>query len=192
MIWPFSCVCFLPPPHRRWHHWGHTGWRWMVRVSPHPWLQSISGRVQRSTHSYTVDSILSAKSTQVHIWKGDKCSLLVCPRPCPPLFIFCAVFLLNSYRPCLTCFLLDYSHLPHSPFSNSLPPVPAVKPDRHHHVARSEDGRLFYDNQWYCRGQAICINRKDEYPTRCVCVCVLLFVIMRGGGDDFGFGTCAS
>ncbi|TKS75869.1 Breast cancer metastasis-suppressor 1-like protein-A [Collichthys lucidus] len=43
--------------------------------------------------------------------------------------------------------------------------VPAVKPDRHHHVARSEDGRLFYDNQWYCRGQAICINRKDEYPT---------------------------
>uniref|UniRef100_A0A672KCI6 BRMS1 like transcriptional repressor b n=1 Tax=Sinocyclocheilus grahami TaxID=75366 RepID=A0A672KCI6_SINGR len=22
------------------------------------------------------------------------------------------------------------------------------------------------------RGQAICINRKDEYPTRCVCVCV--------------------
>ncbi|KAF0023178.1 hypothetical protein F2P81_023808 [Scophthalmus maximus] len=24
--------------------------------------------------------------------------------------------------------------------------VPAVKPDRHHHVARSEDGRLFYDN----------------------------------------------
>uniref|UniRef100_A0A3Q1ELN0 BRMS1 like transcriptional repressor b n=1 Tax=Acanthochromis polyacanthus TaxID=80966 RepID=A0A3Q1ELN0_9TELE len=42
------------------------------------------------------------------------------------------------------------------------------KPDRHHHVARSEDGRLFYDNQWYCRGQAICINRKDEYPTSAV------------------------
>uniref|UniRef100_A0A671VIS4 BRMS1 like transcriptional repressor b n=1 Tax=Sparus aurata TaxID=8175 RepID=A0A671VIS4_SPAAU len=46
--------------------------------------------------------------------------------------------------------------------------VPAVKPDRHHHVARSEDGRLFYDNQWYCRGQAICINRKDEYPTSAI------------------------
>ncbi|CAJ1077255.1 Hypothetical predicted protein [Xyrichtys novacula] len=43
--------------------------------------------------------------------------------------------------------------------------APAVKPDRHHHVARSEDGRLFYDNQWYCKGQTICINRKDEYPT---------------------------
>ncbi|KAM4521582.1 breast cancer metastasis-suppressor 1-like protein-A isoform 1-T1 [Odontesthes bonariensis] len=46
--------------------------------------------------------------------------------------------------------------------------VPAVKPDRHHHVARSEEGRLFYDNQWYCRGQAICINRKDEFPTSAV------------------------
>ncbi|KAF1376351.1 hypothetical protein PFLUV_G00210620 [Perca fluviatilis] len=46
--------------------------------------------------------------------------------------------------------------------------VPAVKPDRHHHVVRFEDGRLFYDNQWYCRGQAICINRKDEYPTSAI------------------------
>uniref|UniRef100_A0A8C8C7I4 Breast cancer metastasis-suppressor 1-like protein-A n=1 Tax=Oncorhynchus tshawytscha TaxID=74940 RepID=A0A8C8C7I4_ONCTS len=42
--------------------------------------------------------------------------------------------------------------------------VPA-KADRHHHVVRSEEGRLFYDSQWYCRGQAICINRKDQYPT---------------------------
>ncbi|XP_058612874.1 breast cancer metastasis-suppressor 1-like protein-A isoform X2 [Onychostoma macrolepis] len=40
-----------------------------------------------------------------------------------------------------------------------------LKPERHHHVARSEDGRLFYDNKWYSRGQAICISRKDEYPT---------------------------
>lgn len=48
------------------------------------------------------------------------------------------------------------------------PSAPAVKPDRHHHVVRSEDGRLFYDNQWYCRGQAICINKKDDYPTRWV------------------------
>ncbi|XP_039981941.1 breast cancer metastasis-suppressor 1-like protein-A [Xiphias gladius] len=46
--------------------------------------------------------------------------------------------------------------------------VPAVKPDRHHHVVHSEDGRLFYDNQWYCRGQTICINRKDEYPTSAI------------------------
>uniref|UniRef100_A0A3Q2NWV3 BRMS1 like transcriptional repressor b n=1 Tax=Fundulus heteroclitus TaxID=8078 RepID=A0A3Q2NWV3_FUNHE len=43
-----------------------------------------------------------------------------------------------------------------------------VKPDRHHHVARPEEGRLFYDNQWYCRGQAICINRKDEFPTSAI------------------------
>ncbi|KAM6964994.1 breast cancer metastasis-suppressor 1-like protein-A [Aplochiton taeniatus] len=46
--------------------------------------------------------------------------------------------------------------------------APTVKPDRHHHVARSEDGKLFYDSQWYCRGQAICINRKDEYPTSAI------------------------
>ncbi|XP_028996911.1 breast cancer metastasis-suppressor 1-like protein-A isoform X1 [Betta splendens] len=46
--------------------------------------------------------------------------------------------------------------------------APATKPDRHHHVARSEDGRLFYDNQWYCRGQTICINRKDDYPTSAI------------------------
>uniref|UniRef100_H2MMA5 BRMS1 like transcriptional repressor b n=1 Tax=Oryzias latipes TaxID=8090 RepID=H2MMA5_ORYLA len=53
-------------------------------------------------------------------------------------------------------------------FHHFLPPVPALKPDRHHHVARSEDGRLYYDSQWYCRGQAICINRKDDYPTSAV------------------------
>ncbi|KAA0708839.1 Breast cancer metastasis-suppressor 1-like protein [Triplophysa tibetana] len=41
-----------------------------------------------------------------------------------------------------------------------------MKPERHHHVARSEDGRLFYDNKWYSRGQTININGKDEYPTR--------------------------
>ncbi|KAG7251166.1 hypothetical protein CRUP_006057, partial [Coryphaenoides rupestris] len=29
---------------------------------------------------------------------------------------------------------------------------------------RVKDGRLFYDSQWYCRGQSICINRKDEHP----------------------------
>ncbi|XP_054618568.1 breast cancer metastasis-suppressor 1-like protein-A [Dunckerocampus dactyliophorus] len=44
----------------------------------------------------------------------------------------------------------------------------SAKTDRHHHVARSEDGRLFYDNQWYCRGQTICINRKDEFPASAV------------------------
>ncbi|XP_049612899.1 breast cancer metastasis-suppressor 1-like protein-A [Syngnathus scovelli] len=43
-----------------------------------------------------------------------------------------------------------------------------VKTERHQHVARSEDGRLFYDSQWYCRGQAICINRKDEVPTSAI------------------------
>uniref|UniRef100_A0A3P8XQR5 BRMS1 like transcriptional repressor b n=1 Tax=Esox lucius TaxID=8010 RepID=A0A3P8XQR5_ESOLU len=43
-----------------------------------------------------------------------------------------------------------------------------TKAEKHHHVARSEEGRLFYDSQWYCRGQAICINRKDEYPTSAI------------------------
>ncbi|XP_051951802.1 breast cancer metastasis-suppressor 1-like protein-A isoform X2 [Xyrauchen texanus] len=40
-----------------------------------------------------------------------------------------------------------------------------MKSEKHHHIARSEDGRLFYDNKWYSRGQAISIIRKDEYPT---------------------------
>ncbi|KAI7789367.1 putative breast cancer metastasis-suppressor 1-like protein-A [Triplophysa rosa] len=43
-----------------------------------------------------------------------------------------------------------------------------MKTERHHHVARSEDGRLFYDNKWYSQGQAINIIRKDEYPTSAI------------------------
>ncbi|XP_026085786.1 breast cancer metastasis-suppressor 1-like protein-A isoform X2 [Carassius auratus] len=42
------------------------------------------------------------------------------------------------------------------------------KGDKHQHNARSEDGRLFYDGEWYSRGQAICIDKKDEYPTSAV------------------------
>ncbi|XP_026085764.1 breast cancer metastasis-suppressor 1-like protein-A isoform X2 [Carassius auratus] len=42
------------------------------------------------------------------------------------------------------------------------------KSDKHQHNARSEDGRLFYDGEWYSRGQAICIDKKDEYPTSAV------------------------
>ncbi|XP_048842368.1 breast cancer metastasis-suppressor 1-like protein-A [Brienomyrus brachyistius] len=45
--------------------------------------------------------------------------------------------------------------------------VPA-KNEKHQHSVRSEDGRLFYDGEWYSRGQAICIDRKDEYPTSAV------------------------
>lgn len=147
-----GCVCFLPFC-RRWLHWGLTGWRWTVRVSPCPRLQSISVWVQWSTHTHTggFPSILSSKSTEEQCLEGDSLSSFL---------IFCVVFLLTLH--CLCLF---------SPLTSSLlclPVVPAVKPDRHHHVVRSEDGRLFYDNQWYCRGQAICINRKDEYPTRCV------------------------
>lgn len=41
-----------------------------------------------------------------------------------------------------------------------------VKMEKHQHAARSEDGRLHYDGEWYGRGQAICIDKKDEYPTR--------------------------
>lgn len=42
------------------------------------------------------------------------------------------------------------------------------KSDKHQHNARSEDGRLFYDGEWYSRGQAITIDKKDEYPTSAV------------------------
>ncbi|KAI1895340.1 hypothetical protein AGOR_G00105290 [Albula goreensis] len=42
------------------------------------------------------------------------------------------------------------------------------KSDKHQHSARSEDGRLFYDGEWYSRGQTICIDRKDEYPTSAI------------------------
>ncbi|XP_056438009.1 breast cancer metastasis-suppressor 1-like protein-A isoform X3 [Gadus chalcogrammus] len=48
------------------------------------------------------------------------------------------------------------------------PVVATAKAERPHHVARSEDGRLFYDSQWYCRGQSICIHRKDEHPASAV------------------------
>ncbi|XP_067847583.1 breast cancer metastasis-suppressor 1-like protein-A isoform X2 [Heptranchias perlo] len=38
------------------------------------------------------------------------------------------------------------------------------KTEKQLHSARSEDGRLFYDGEWYSRGQTICIDKKDEYP----------------------------
>lgn len=46
--------------------------------------------------------------------------------------------------------------------------VACSKSDKHQHTARSEDGRLFYDGEWFGRGQAICIDKKDEYPTSAV------------------------
>ncbi|KAJ8409098.1 hypothetical protein AAFF_G00241190 [Aldrovandia affinis] len=45
--------------------------------------------------------------------------------------------------------------------------VPA-KSEKQQHSARSEEGRLFYDGEWYSRGQAININKKDEYPTSAI------------------------
>ncbi|XP_077095141.1 breast cancer metastasis-suppressor 1-like protein-A [Siphateles boraxobius] len=42
------------------------------------------------------------------------------------------------------------------------------KSEKPQHNARSEDGRLFYDGDWYSRGQAICIDKKDEYPTSAI------------------------
>ncbi|XP_030626754.1 breast cancer metastasis-suppressor 1-like protein-A [Chanos chanos] len=42
------------------------------------------------------------------------------------------------------------------------------KPEKQHHIVRSEDGRLFYDGKWYSRGQAICINKREEYPTSAI------------------------
>ncbi|KAL7872709.1 hypothetical protein AOLI_G00117800 [Acnodon oligacanthus] len=46
--------------------------------------------------------------------------------------------------------------------------VPPPKTEKHQHSARSEDGRLFYDGEWYCRGQNICIDKKDEFPTSAI------------------------
>ncbi|XP_059812668.1 breast cancer metastasis-suppressor 1-like protein-A isoform X1 [Hypanus sabinus] len=40
----------------------------------------------------------------------------------------------------------------------------STKTEKQLHSARSEDGRLFYDGEWYSRGQTICIDKKDEYP----------------------------
>lgn len=46
--------------------------------------------------------------------------------------------------------------------------VACSKSDKHQHTARSEDGRLFYDGEWFGRGQAICIDKKEEYPTSAI------------------------
>uniref|UniRef100_A0A8C1FB73 BRMS1 like transcriptional repressor a n=1 Tax=Cyprinus carpio carpio TaxID=630221 RepID=A0A8C1FB73_CYPCA len=46
--------------------------------------------------------------------------------------------------------------------------IGSSKSDKHQHNASSEDGRLFYDGEWYSRGQAICIDKKDEYPTSAI------------------------
>ncbi|XP_049994835.1 breast cancer metastasis-suppressor 1-like protein [Alexandromys fortis] len=45
---------------------------------------------------------------------------------------------------------------------------PSVKLEKHLHSARSEEGRLYYDGEWYIRGQTICIDKKDECPTSAV------------------------
>ncbi|XP_032337782.1 breast cancer metastasis-suppressor 1-like protein isoform X3 [Camelus ferus] len=43
-----------------------------------------------------------------------------------------------------------------------------VKLEKHLHSARSEEGRLYYDGEWYIRGQTICIDKKDECPTSAI------------------------
>ncbi|XP_066542064.1 breast cancer metastasis-suppressor 1-like protein-A [Hoplias malabaricus] len=47
-------------------------------------------------------------------------------------------------------------------------PVSACKSEKVQHSARSEDGRLLYDGEWFSRGQNICIDRKDDFPTSAV------------------------
>ncbi|CAB1335390.1 unnamed protein product [Coregonus sp. 'balchen'] len=42
------------------------------------------------------------------------------------------------------------------------------KNEKYQHNARSEEGKLYYDGEWYCRGQTICIDKKDEVPTRAI------------------------
>nr|XP_045011320.1 breast cancer metastasis-suppressor 1-like protein isoform X3 [Jaculus jaculus] len=51
---------------------------------------------------------------------------------------------------------------------SELIPLAPVKLEKHLHSARSEEGRLYYDGEWYIRGQTICIDRKDECPTSAV------------------------
>ncbi|KAM6462209.1 breast cancer metastasis-suppressor 1-like protein isoform 1-T1 [Liasis olivaceus] len=46
-------------------------------------------------------------------------------------------------------------------------PAP-VKLEKHLHSTRSEEGRLYYNGEWYGRGQTICIDRKDECPTSAI------------------------
>ncbi|XP_006835400.1 PREDICTED: breast cancer metastasis-suppressor 1-like protein [Chrysochloris asiatica] len=45
---------------------------------------------------------------------------------------------------------------------------PPVKLEKHLHSARSEEGRLYYDGDWYIRGQTISIDKKDECPTSAI------------------------
>ncbi|XP_020847034.1 breast cancer metastasis-suppressor 1-like protein isoform X2 [Phascolarctos cinereus] len=45
---------------------------------------------------------------------------------------------------------------------------PPVKLEKHLHSAKSEEGRLYYDGEWYIRGQTICIDKKDECPTSAI------------------------
>ncbi|OXB83938.1 UNVERIFIED_CONTAM: hypothetical protein H355_009422 [Colinus virginianus] len=47
-------------------------------------------------------------------------------------------------------------------------PEPPVKLEKHLHSARSEEGRLYYDGEWYGRGQTIYIDKKDECPTSAI------------------------
>ncbi|KAM6274265.1 breast cancer metastasis-suppressor 1-like protein [Porphyrio hochstetteri] len=47
-------------------------------------------------------------------------------------------------------------------------PEPPLKLEKHLHSARSEEGRLYYDGEWYGRGQTICIDKKDECPTSAI------------------------
>ncbi|XP_007473312.1 breast cancer metastasis-suppressor 1-like protein isoform X1 [Monodelphis domestica] len=47
-------------------------------------------------------------------------------------------------------------------------PLAPVKLEKHLHSAKSEEGRLYYDGEWYIRGQTICIDKKDECPTSAI------------------------
>ncbi|XP_056401015.1 breast cancer metastasis-suppressor 1-like protein [Hyla sarda] len=65
--------------------------------------------------------------------------------------------------------------LPHSASRHAAPdmqrtdtPSVTVKMEKHQFSARSEDGRLHYNGEWYGRGQTICIDKKDEYPTSAI------------------------
>ncbi|GAB1297446.1 Breast cancer metastasis-suppressor 1-like protein [Apodemus speciosus] len=62
---------------------------------------------------------------------------------------------------------------------------PPVKLEKHLHSARSEEGRLYYDGEWYIRGQTICIDKKDECPTRDIEKNILFHLLLKGSATGF-------
>lgn len=48
----------------------------------------------------------------------------------------------------------------------TLPPTVLPKQEKHVYAAKCEDGRLFYEGDWYSKGQSIILEMKDETPAQ--------------------------